>query len=1072
MSDSFVPDSFTPDTDASIEKKKPVKDSFEADSFTPDTETEAQKDLKENEGLVGYLGSQKYTSDKEIEDIARKTGADPAVLKEAAPLLGVAPEKGMSLKEAAGSAGVGVANAASFGLLRKYIREQGGTPENIKGLEALQELAEARRGGVTKASELLTQVPIGIGRGVKAIGNLGRGALEGAAIGAAAGAGSSKSGEGLQDAAKGAALGGVLGAAVPAVIAGGSKAIKGLRKKQTEYAAEQLEKEGFNLQDEANKMLEANKESDEALRNTVLKGEPISSPEKAQSVLGSDVTIPKEKLIEEAEQKGVKALRDFEEFLTGDKSKEVPESVASIKDYLARNYGSNEAAINAKYNEFINDKATRQAIDDLVLRSGDKDGLRWITQKNLGGGQWAQQEIDDLAGTSIRKEFRNLSQAGQKQAFVAQAVRDKADSMFGDSLRSLSEEQVKAVNRALDTGDISKIQSDRAMLDSYNGIKLFLSDFRNLNNGKTIPGARGNQVIKLHEGVRPLGIPDIGNYTPHSVVKGREFETRVNDKIQAVLGDRYKSLRDMDQAGISLKNAAESNKDVKDLVDTLSMYRENPPTRFADLENQLKDLVEKQGNIPLKPKARAAMERNEGIPDYLLNENLRETLPAYINNTLSTVYQRAPVENLERQANYLKKLGMDSGADYVEKHIQDVRGLRSGTFASGVSKLANKMESAMDFRARQVGYNTPKGLTYRLAASIPSLINASGGNVYGSVLGGFKLKPVITNLTQSISTTAPGLGGTYGYKVVARSLLKSQMNRKALLKRAAELGAVGPDRSQALRDAFASGIEASKAFRGSKFLLNKATEIGMTLFKYSEEFNRTLTFQVADNVIKDVTRGNLKGLAKLPANTRRQIDDLLAKGDIQGASDYLGVYLNSSTQFVYDKASMSAVGRYMGPLFAQFTKWPTETAGEILYIMGTSKPLTGKTKRLVERFVIPYAILTVSDNLIREGFDLEDSDRYDQLVGKGGLGQSAQITSVAGLVNKNASEVFTPPIAKAGGEVVSAVANSEPEDMLETGLNTLARAGKIFLPGSVAAYYRLFAEDIPTWVSGERPPKD
>jgi hypothetical protein len=1036
-------------------------------------ESPLDRDLKANEGLVGYMGLPKSTTNSDIEEIAKRTGADPEVLKAAAPLLGATDaSKDQSLADYLGQAGTALANAGSFGLLRKYIREQGGTPENIKGLEALQELADARRGGLMKIGELGVQSGIGLGnvaRKASTATKIGRGALEGAGIGAAVGVGGSKSGEELSEGLKGAALGGVAGAALPAIIAGGSKASRAIRDK---FAEEELVKNSVKLEDEAAKVLESNKNSDEALRSVVLEGRPVSSLEQAKEIVGREVDIPEEKLLQEAELRASETLQDFEKFLTGDKSKTIPETVASIKDYTGRNYGNRPESLNNLYNDFIQDKATRQAMDEAVLRTGDKSGILWRAQRILGGSQSVLQSLDDLAGTSTRKVARDLSQAGQKQAYVSQALEKKADTLFGNSLRSLSDDQMTKVFNALDTGDLSGIKQDKLAADAYTGIRKYLSDVRDLVNGNQIDGPSSNQKIQLHGDVAPLGVPKLENYVPHSVVKGPELEARIQDKINKVLEqNKVSSLRDLDAKNINLKDMAANNKDVQDLLSTVQMYRESPSKSFADLDNQLKDLVERRGEIGLTPKARAAMERNEGIPKYLLNTDLRELVRSYGNNLLSTAYQRKPIENLARQASYLKKLGMDSGADYLEKLIQDVRGTRTDTLASDVSNLSNKFQSSLDFRAKQVGYNTPEGRVYRMAASIPSVLNSTAKNIYGNVLGGFKLKSAVTNLTQPYSTVAPSIGGKYGYELVTKSLAGAAKNRDALLQRARSMGLVGPERTVAMRDAFASGIEASKAFQGSKYLADKATEIGMTLFQKSEELNRAITLQVADNMAADILKGNLKGLEKMPSSVRKDIMNLAKQGAPEELGNYIGSYLNSSTQFIYDKASMSAAGRYMGPLFSQFTKWPSETAGEILYVLSSGKNVPQKAARLLERFALPFGIFYGADMALEKGAGLEESDRYRQLVGKGGIRSSAQITSIAGLAGANASEVFTPPLLKSGQKIAGSALKSDSDNRLENTLNSILREGKIFLPASAGAYYRLLAEDIPTWVSGEKPEK-
>ena len=170
----------------------------------------------------------------------------------------------------------------------------------------------------------------------------------------------------------------------------------------------------------------------------------------------------------------------------------------------------------------------------------------------------------------------------------------------------------------------------------------------------------------------------------------------------------------------------------------------------------------------------------------------------------------------------------------------------------------------------------------------------------------------------------------------------------------------------------------------------------------------------------------------MPPAYRKQAEDALRAGDAKALQDRVLDHLMATTQFNYNRASMSEFGRAWGSAFSQFSKWPTAIGADIYdgYDAHKFSQTKNQTKlppgsvKLLSKYMAPMMMLHMLDNTLKRGIGEEGDDKYEftprqqVFLGKG-LSSSAPIESVK--VVTDPGRAFTPPIVQgvleaAGGD--------------------------------------------------------
>jgi hypothetical protein len=341
-------------------------------------------------------------------------------------------------------------------------------------------------------------------------------------------------------------------------------------------------------------------------------------------------------------------------------------------------------------------------------------------------------------------------------------------------------------------------------------------------------------------------------------------------------------------------------------------------------------------------------------------------------------------------------------------------------------------------------------------------------NLYPNVLG-FNIKSGIQHVITGFTRLAPELGTKYGYATVLRASYKVALNFREYSQLAEKMGNRPAEFMRNGEAALAEGMYRSKAMNWALDKYNSMAKVAMFMIEHSVRANRAVAVASGEIMAHDIAAGSklaLNSLSKFPRSLQQEI--LTNPGDAAGNSIKLGRYLNDTTMFNFNRASMSELGREMGPIFAQFSTWPTNIFGELAYTYRSKGAVSG-TMRNLERLVVPWALLSVANLGI--GMRYKDhslmvadpdslSDRMRKTIGSGGFAAMAPVHAMTGFIN---GELFSPPVVHLITQAGTAAINRNPREagkLLDSVLSTN-------MPG--AGPLRFMTDDMVTYITGHRP---
>jgi hypothetical protein len=273
--------------------------------------------------------------------------------------------------------------------------------------------------------------------------------------------------------------------------------------------------------------------------------------------------------------------------------------------------------------------------------------------------------------------------------------------------------------------------------------------------------------------------------------------------------------------------------------------------------------------------------------------------------------------------------------------------------------------------------------------------------------------------------------------------------------------------------AMREGLKASKGLnRMSQEALEKAERMAMFLYTQSDKANRVVTLKLGKTLAADLMNNNKNAIAyarRLPPSYRRAVIEAKEAGDLEAVQKNVISHLMATTQFNYNRASMSEYGRSMGSMFSMFSKWPTAISGEIYDNMSVAKlnRLKGRSKldeghaKYLRKYLGPLIGLQIADYAMDRGtpyewmdealdVDKESQPRLEAAIGKKFTGYSPLSSVPAG--PGQFKDMFTPPILQIATELSSG--------NLGSGLG--------ILPGGVFA--KFYLEELPPWLEDENVP--
>lgn len=895
------------------------------------------------------------------------------------------------------------------------------------------------------------------------------------AVGAGIGAVNAPEGQELQGAIHGAEFGGALGA-------GGEVLGKVLRTTVGPAAYRNAE---LKLQQETDQLAARTAESEKLLEDSVLRGRPFAAGEVDRIVEEQIPTEVQKELMDPhteihdavasalkeqgreisselmkqglADQVAEQRAQQFAEKLTGE---HVPAAEArdAIQEFASR---QGPEAVAQKYQDFLTKQRALRVIDEQGSRITGKTGAAGKLANFFSGNQFVLRHLDDkfgLGGNLSAEQALSKATANSNQSGYALV---HFRSMLDDIDREAGKLGVRGspnIYQALDTGKMEGLSPGEQKVTGM--FKDYFQKLLDFSNGKQ----------GLPDGVAALRIPQRENYVPHSLMDANDVVIQANKKMQSALEGASKQLgrpiQDISQLSPQeFRAVSASVPEIGELKQGIELFSGQPTEKPAEFSATFKDRFStRQGLAAIATKAGAALERNEAIPEWMMERDPFKLAAKSTRSNIKHIFMRRSMDQLNNIADVMDKAGGAYEGRYVRRIAEDFMGTRPDTVGAFTNQARVDFVRKMDSMIQKVGADTVQGKTLEAAKAVPDIMANWARSIYPNVLG-YRLRPLMLHTTQAATKLWPELGTTpWSSYAVLRGAVKAALDTPGLLKRGEELGTVTSENLMQRSAALRTGMERSAIYRIPADIVNGIGNAGMFAFEKLVRFNRALAIGTADTMAADLVAGSQgasKALRGFPQSIRNAVE---TAGTQQEKSDVLAKYLNSTTMYNYDKLNKSEFGRTMGPMFSAFSTWPTNTLGDIVYEM-RSRGVTGSIPRNMEKYVAPWALLYMVDKGIRSQSHGELTDREKAIFGAGGIQTMAPIGSLGALAK---GEALTPPMYTAVMEtIIHPMLGGDMDKGKSKAYKGLANSLAEYGPD--AGLVQFVTDQLPTLLTGHRP---
>lgn len=469
------------------------------------------------------------------------------------------------------------------------------------------------------------------------------------------------------------------------------------------------------------------------------------------------------------------------------------------------------------------------------------------------------------------------------------------------------------------------------------------------------------------------------NYLPLNALRGADLSLAVEGAVGRLKAEAARTGKDIRQLLGESKEAQElaqflSGKFGKSVDELTNADYLAAPRRL--LGEELKD---KAGYS-----ASALIERTGDLPDWAREWHPGKLLAGYVNNNLKALYMRDAFRLANANIDALKTMGLDKTAQFFEDWTKRISG-----HELGLNKMMSQAAEEMRLWGRRTALDGGLGgAAGRAVAALPDFAAWMRNLTYPAFLGG-NVRAVARNATQLWATTAPEIGGAYGYGLV----------NKALWDAAKDITAAGAKGRNLILDTLKAKGQLSDVVRGaalvdeaglpSKFThsMNHVNDLLMSMYSGTDNVNRFLSLQIGNQWAHDIVSGNqraISALQRVQRGTKQEIlpliQDAMRTKDASKLGDILGDYLIGKTQFRYGKEQLSQFGAFMGPAFSMFTKWPVMVTSDIVNVL-RHKSTREAIGNLTERYFGPYMALAALGGIISNVSDVDKTPTWKYLMG-------------------------------------------------------------------------------------------
>jgi len=985
------------------------------------------KSIEPEEG--GWFQSKDITQ-AEIQDIAARNKADPALLTMFAPYLGASVEGEEGLITT-GRRAVGFVSEALGGLptwMAKKAQDEN-TQRAIDELNALTEKKKSTlQAGAEIAAGILTPTAMVAKAGRAGIATAG--ALEGAGMAL----GESKTGEELSSAALGGAIGGaagfVLGPLIIRAGAGGKSVVEG---ESVMEGIEALKKEANEaergildaVEEETAKKLPLWKADAESIRN--LREVKEVSPELQQKVM------------------------DFAKKMGGETNvKSFDDAVKVVNDAKAQ---LSPADFEKTYEQF------RQQTDDSILKqlaelTREEPGI--VTSIRSAKNAFVDfmsvgRDIDRRRGTDVYSDLLNAT---------------KKTNAYQVQLRSsLVKKQPLSIEYSrLTDASMAELRDALTGAGKYEGL-----------TEEAIQKAVPTELKSQYEGWRKwfdeelntakeLGVPiqRRQNYLPDQMMDMPEAIVAIERMIaKAAKETNVNPLKMGDNLDLKELLKSDSMQQLARAATYLTGETINSPSKLAEV---LRKSIEPGSDVFVSEiKASALLKRTGLMPDFLKEKDVGKLANRWAQQTYRYAFLKDSLASIQQQAFYLRKAGAVNDAEKLQRLHDEFLG-QARFVASATRKAAVWLQTRALRQAEKAEDGVVKGF-YQAIAEAPDVFQNLVLNVYPNFLGANPVA-VVQNLTGGLYMMIPELGSIYGAKAVLPAYMRAIKNSfsSKYWQNLEKLGYVAPQWTTELKEAIRSGKAPGLFGR----VTDRTANAMMLAFEWSEKINRAVAYETGKILAKDAVNkapSALKYVDTMPERLKRKMLQAVQDQDEVAAEDIISRYFADRTLFSYNRITSSEFARAVGPLFSMFTKYPSAITGRVIDIYG-EKGAKGGTIELARWAIGPLMAGTAINTLIEPGSGTEEflfgkPREEDAPIWARGATLSSPFFSVKSILE---GRMFTPPLVGATKELGLGgfeLLEGDPE-RLGRAIKNAARA---FTPGGAQAIVnlteRLTGKDVP-----------
>ncbi len=1033
----------------------------------------------------------KQVEDAELDTIAKKHNVSKDELRSWLPFLGGSIPVSEASPADWAKAATGFAGNVAFGIPQKLAKKTQ-SDEMERALDDVQELARARSSNLASGVQAFAGPASVFG---KVGGGIARQAVAQGITGAVTGASAARQGEEVEGGVIGAGVGAVLGAGAEKLLGNSTGKVTGEVKEAVEKAAKRdriVARGGADMQAGIERNIERAAPADEAIGRRIFNADAIDendartivdayAPESLAKYMDPNAeegrlfrkqmtqklsTVPTDEQLERlavaklANEKADRIANDLaQDAGIGTKSDSVYSDLRNWAG-LQKGSGQGEAGAKSKLAELFRTKHVDDYIQERGLTAA-RTGFFGRLADMMSDAQYVLRGYDEkYKGLGLEDAHKEINRGLNQMSFPREDFRSRIRDVFrtnraaGVDNLAVNGEQII---RKVEAGEALTPQEERA----FSGFREFWEQ-----------GLGELDELAKKDGVDALAIKERLNYIPAQTKDMSELRNVMQDRLDALVRDAQKvnpSIMELRDVPPDLYNALlNSNLEHMETIAFLRTLAGESSIRPQDLNKAFTQAFQgPQGSMRLDTIAKAALQREGKIPMWARETNLYKLADKWTNNTLRHMYLRKGLDQLRGRLHNLETLAGNKPTNetkYVRNLLADITGIRENTAASMFTNAHQAYTSKMNQLAKRASNPVAK-ITYETLGTIPNILQGTARNVYPNFLGA-NPRSLIMNATQTFTKTLPEFGGEYGSLLFFRGAMSLGGLRK-LGGHLAELERMGlaprkhvPEAQAYLREGLSRSMSGAP-----REALRKAAEISMKPYEIAEGANRAIAWGASKMMAADLAAGSgaaRRSLERFPTSVRRAVEEAGAQGRWDDAQRIIGEHVINSTQYQYNRASMSEFGRTMGPLFSTFSKWPTATLGQVVEQFRTNGAVAGGT-RLAEQLVAPWALLEAADwamGMAVPGTENEGSDRQNKLFSKEGFSQAAPIGNLKGIVS---GDFFTPPVVDTA---LKAFGGMEDTSKLQ---KAASNAVYSFAPYGLGGWVRFITDDLTTLYTGERP---